>query len=78
MCACELLSHVQLFAPGSSVHGILQARILKSVAIPFSRGSYNPGIEPGSPALQADSLLLESPGKPNCYMPHIFSPSCLL
>ena len=25
--------------PGSSVHGILQARILKCVAIPFSRGS---------------------------------------
>ena len=25
--------------PGSSVHGILQARILKWVAIPFSRGS---------------------------------------
>ena len=25
--------------PGSSVHGILQARILEWVAIPFSRGS---------------------------------------
>ena len=25
--------------PGSSVHGILQARILECVAIPFSRGS---------------------------------------
>ena len=24
----------------------------------------DPGIEPGSPALQADSLLSESPGKP--------------
>ena len=45
--------------PGSSAHGILQARILEWVvgAIPFSRGSYpNPGTEPGSPALQADSL----------------------
>ena len=28
--------------PGFSVHGILQARILKWVAIPFSRGSYQP------------------------------------
>ena len=29
--------------PGSSVHGILQARILEWVAIPFSKGScYNP------------------------------------
>ena len=28
--------------PGSSVHGILQARILKWIAIPFSRGSSRP------------------------------------
>jgi len=40
--------------PGSSVHGILQARILEWVAIPFSRDLPNPGIEPGSPALKAD------------------------
>ena len=33
--------------PGSSVHGILQARILQWIAIPFSRGSSRPlGIEP--------------------------------
>ena len=43
--------------PGSSVHRILQARILKWVAISFSRESSNPGIEPGAPALRADSLL---------------------
>ena len=29
-----------------------------------SRGFPNPGIEPRSPALQADSLLSEPPGKP--------------
>ena len=28
--------------PGSSVHGILQARILEWIAIPFSRGSFWP------------------------------------
>ena len=28
--------------PGSSVHGILQARILEWVAVPFSRGSSHP------------------------------------
>ena len=51
--------------PGSSVLGISQARILEWVAIPFSRGSSpHQGIEPGSPALQADSLLPELPGKP--------------
>jgi len=38
--------------PGSSVHGVLQASILKGVAIPFSRGLPNPGIEARSPALQ--------------------------
>ena len=42
--------------PGSSVHGILQTRILEWVASPFSRVSPDPGIEPETPALQADSL----------------------
>ena len=40
--------------PGSSVHGILQVRRLEWVAIPFSGDLPNPGIKPGSPALQAD------------------------
>ena len=31
---------------------------------PFSRGSPNPGVEPRSSALQADSLLSRPPGKP--------------
>ena len=41
----QSLSHVRLCSPmncsqpGSSVHGVLQARILESVTIPFSRGS---------------------------------------
>jgi len=33
--------------PDSSVHGILQARILHWVAIPFSRGNPDPGFNPG-------------------------------
>ena len=37
--------------PGFPVHGILQARILEWVAISFSRGSSQPGIEPMSSAL---------------------------
>ena len=49
---------------GSSVHGVLQARILGWVAIPFSRGSSRSGIEPQSPALQIDSLLPEPSRKP--------------
>ena len=52
--------------PGSSVHGILQARrILEWVAIPFSGDLPNPEMEPRSPALQVDSLPSEPPGKPS-------------
>ena len=47
--------------PGSSVHGIFQARILEWVAISFSKGSSWP--EPKSPSLWADALPSESPGK---------------
>ena len=43
---------------GSYVHGILQARILEWVAIPFSRGTSQPGIKLRSPTLQADSLVI--------------------
>ena len=37
--------------PGSSVHGILQARILEWVAIPSPGDLPNSGTEPGSLAL---------------------------
>ena len=50
--------------PGSSVHGILQARILEWVAHSLFQGLPNPVIEPRSPTLQADSLPSEPPGKP--------------
>ena len=50
-----------------SVHGILQAKILEWVAIPFSRGIPDPRIKSRSPALQADSLPSEPPGKPKDY-----------
>ena len=38
-----------------TVHRILQARILEWVAFPFSGDLPNPGMEPRSPTLQADS-----------------------
>ena len=50
--------------PSSSIHRIFQARILEWVAISFSRDLPDPGIKPGPPTLQADSLLSEPPGKP--------------
>ena len=46
------------------VHGILQARILEWVAVPSPGNLPNPGIEPSSPALRADALTSEPPGKP--------------
>ena len=51
-----LCGPVDCSLPGSSVRGILQARILEWVAISFSRDLPDPGIEPGSPAFQADTL----------------------
>ena len=53
---------------GSSVHGILQARILESVAISFSEDLPDPGIEPGSPALAGRFFTTEPPGKPICFL----------
>ena len=43
-------------SPGSSVHGISQARILESVAFPSPGDLPNPEIELRYSALQADSL----------------------
>ena len=40
---------------------------------PFSGNLTNPGMEPRSPALQADSLPSESPGKPRVEMHFYFS-----
>ena len=57
--------------PVSSLHGILQARILEWVAVPFSEDLPNLGIKPGSPALQADSLSAELPGKPSRVLQNI-------
>ena len=53
--------------PGSSVHGILQARIQEWVFISSSRWSYQTRDQPRSPTLQADSLLSEPLGKPTFY-----------
>ena len=68
-CKCfvvvQSLSHVQLFCdpmdcslPGLSVHRISQAKYWSGLPFPSSVDHPNPGIEPASPALQADSLPL--------------------
>jgi len=63
--------------PGSSVHGILQARILEWVAISFSSSLYaqakllhgmrdlpRSGIEPVSPVLAGRLVATRPPGRP--------------
>ena len=62
------LCTIALQAPLSM--GILQSRILESVAMPFSRESSKPGIEPAcltSLAFQVSSLLVAPPGKPRVW-----------
>ena len=73
-CECyaqSLQSCVTLFdpmdcsPPSFSVRGILRARIPEWVAFPSSGDCPNPGFEPVSSALQADSLPTELLGKPS-------------
>ena len=54
--------------PGSSVYEIFQARILSGLPFPSPGDLPDPGIEPGFPALQADSLPTELQGKPKDYV----------
>ena len=57
-----------LYPPGSAIQGILQAGILEWTAMPCSRESSNPGIEPGCLALQAGLSPFEPPGKPSMHI----------
>ena len=51
--------------PGSSVHGILQARILEWVATALQQGIFpTQGLNPVLLHWQEDSFLTEPPGKP--------------
>ena len=66
-CVCQSLSHVATLCD-----------LMTPLSMEFSRQEYwsgqpfpspvdlpDPGIKPGSPALQADTLMSEPPGKPN-------------
>ena len=70
ICLCSL-SHVRLCGPWTVAHQTLLSMEFSKQehwsGSPFpSPGDLpNPGIKPGSPALQVDSLLSEPPGKPN-------------
>ena len=67
--------------PGSSVHGILQARTLEWVAITSSRGSSQPKIKPTSPmspVLASRFFTTSPPGKPQTASRHMKRCSTLL
>ena len=69
-------NHMDCSPPGSSVHGILQARVLEWSAISLQRIFLTQGWKPHLLCLlhwQADSLPLAPPGKPHCvYVVYIF------
>ena len=65
-----MLSHVQLYENQWTVAyqaplslGIPRQEYWSGLPIPHTGDLPDPGIEPGSPALQADSLPSEPPGK---------------
>ena len=68
---CQWLSHVQLFVVSWTVSRQVplsmefsRQEYLSGLPFPSPGDLPDPGIEPGSPALQADSLPFEPPGNP--------------
>ena len=76
-----LCNPVDCSPPGSSVRGILQARMLEWVAMPSSRGSSSPGDQTHVWYLlhwQVGSLPLVPPGKPSLHRTYSYlSPWCI-
>ena len=60
-----LFNPIDCRLPGSSFHGIFQARILEQVAISYLGDLPDPGIEPASHALAGRFFTTEPPGKPS-------------
>ena len=63
--------------PGSSLHGISQARILKWVAVSSPRNLFDPGMEPASPVLSGRFFITEPSRKPLTMLSLLFSGSVL-
>ena len=64
-CVCSTLcNHIDWSLPGSSAHGISQARILEGLPFPSLGDLPNPGTKPESLALSGRFLTTEPPGKP--------------
>ena len=72
--SCPALSDpMNCTPPGSSVHGVLQARIQEGLPCLPPGDLPNPEVEPRSPTLQADSLLAEPQGK-LCTVKNLLNP----
>ena len=71
VCVCVLVTQlcptlcdsIDYSPPDSSVHGILRARILKSIAIPFSGGSSRPRDQTQVSCIAGRFYLLSEPPK---------------
>ena len=63
-CVWPFVTPMECCLPASSAHGILQARILKWVAIPPSRGSSQPRDWTGISCVSCSGRWVEPPGKP--------------
>ena len=59
----DLCNPMDCSPPGFSVNGILQAKYWSGLPFPSPGDLPHPGIKPGSPALQADSLPSEPPSE---------------
>ena len=65
--------------PGSSVHGVFQARVLEWVSISFSRGSSQPqGSNPGLPHCRQTLYCLSHQGSPYQKRWHMEPSQCRL
>ena len=59
--------------PGSSVHGILQARMLSRLSFPSPGDLSDPKFKPASLELESRFFTTEPPGKPQDYVIHVTS-----
>ena len=68
---CDPMDHGP---PGSSFHGVLQAKYWAGFPFPSPGYLPNPWIKPGSPTLQTDSSPSEPPGK---YCIYVYGGCCV-
>ena len=71
-------SPVDCSPPGSSVHGFSRQEYWSGLPFPSPGDLPHSGIKPRSPALQADALTSEPPGKPSVFIIPVKYPCSLI